>query len=85
MCPVHTPDGGPCGLLVHMSQGADVITPRPTGGFDSAPARANSYLRTFWENDDVARDGKWDDTNGVDVGVENKTSGKVSALARKVD
>jgi len=81
LCPVHTPDGGPCGLLVHMSQGAEVITPRPTGGFDDAPPRGNAYLRTFWENDKVAREGNWDDHNqcgddyGDDYAEEKKVGG----------
>ena len=26
LCPVHTPDGGPCGLLLHLSQGCEIIS-----------------------------------------------------------
>ncbi|MCQ2817488.1 MAG: DNA-directed RNA polymerase I subunit RPA2 [archaeon] len=26
LCPVHTPDGGPCGLLLHLSQGCHLIS-----------------------------------------------------------
>ena len=26
LCPVHTPDGGPCGLLLHISQGCEIIS-----------------------------------------------------------
>jgi len=89
LCPVHTPDGGPCGLLVHLSQGAEIVTPRPqecfqwSGGGKGATlkekrgggggVRGMSYLRYFWEND-LVKAGSEDHNGVVDCAGDEETA-----------
>jgi DNA-directed RNA polymerase I subunit RPA2 len=40
MCPVHTPDGSPCGLLNHMSAACKVVTADPADPEQTAMALA---------------------------------------------
>jgi len=40
MCPVHTPDGGPCGLLNHLAAGCEILT-------HNCPIPANAIVRVL--------------------------------------
>lgn len=45
LCPVHTPDGAPCGLLLHLSQMAQPVAVPPDRG-----VRMNNWQRRFeWQ------------------------------------
>jgi len=55
LCPVHTPDGGPCGLLNHMSAPASVVScPISEHDFALAAARASTASGEGEDDDGMA-------------------------------
>lgn len=44
MCPVHTPDGAPCGLLMHLTMACRVVTTDRAREADGIAAKLNDTL-----------------------------------------
>ena len=72
VCPVHTPDGAPCGLLNHISLGCIPLPCDPTG-FNS-----DDFIKTMIELGMISRDVK-SDTELLPILLDGRHIGNIQS------